>query len=663
MLRNYHQRISMNGLLLLMLHRGGRFLNSSGLSYTNSILKSFDAFLKIGLTAFILWNAFNPLPGLQERSLFLLLVLTICFMHNIIIRDVGIPRKMFGLFLIICTIVSFGYVFLNHDAILRFTGDAPGYTSYLGLLAIFVLLVGTRIVTGWALTLIISATVLYGFYGHWLPMEYGGHVQLSLGRLMNTVYLSTEGIFGVVAFTMMKYVYLFVFFGKLMGKLGALDFIINFSLALFGKVRGGPAMVASVASGFMGSVNGSAVANVMVTGAISIPMMKRVGFKPEFAGGVEASASTGGQFLPPVMGATAFLIATFLGIQYIEVVKAAIIPSVLFYVALLVSIYIYARKSNVGLLPRDELPGYKDVAKDINGLTFMSGITTLVWMLVIGYSPIMAVMAACVVMTVISMVSKNRLTLRKSVEVFKETSEDFVTIGTAGSAIGILMAMLLITGLVVRFSGLVLNFAGDNLLLVLVLTAMSAIIIGFGLPTVLTYVILSIMAIPVLVRLDVDPLAAHMFVFFTGIIAMVTPPVALSSMAASTIANSNFWKTSMIAFRLSLPALILPFFFVLEPSLLMQGTFSEIAIHTLYALVGVCLMSLALTGATVDKLEFLERSLLFIAAILFLFPSALTSGATVLLVFIAFARKILAYMARRAQRLLGSQENKDNSNQ
>lgn len=604
-----------------------------------------DRAMKIVLSLFVLWNAFNPLPALQERSIFLMLVLLCLFSHDLAKKELKRMRAALNVLLILCTLISFGYVVLFHDDIIFFSGMAPEYTTYLGFIAIIVLLLGCRRTTGWALTAVIIASILYGKFGNLLPRNLGGHSLLSWDRLVGSIYLSTDGIFGDVTYTLLKYVFLFVLFGKLLEKLGALSFITDLCQALFGRLRGGPAMVGAVSSALVGSVNGSAVANVMVTGTISIPLMKKVGFKAEFAGGVEAAASTGGQFLPPVMGAAAFLIATYLGIEYIEVAKAALIPALLYYVGIIAAIYIYALRNNINSLSKEELPKLKDVFQDVNGLTFLSGIGTLVVLLVIGYSPIFTVLISCAAMIIISALGKCRLNMKKTLDVLNDASEDFISIGASGGSVGILVSMFLLTGIVLRFSGIVIGLVGDNLIMVLILTTLCSIVIGFGLPTVVTYIILAIMAVPVLINLGINPLAAHLFVFFSGMISMVTPPVALAALAASSLAKSDFWKTGFVAFKLALPALILPFFFVLDNSLIMIGSISEILTDTLLAMIGVCLMSLSLIGKVRGKVEFMERTAMFISAILFIVPNNFFLIFAVLFLLLALIRPLKRFFS------------------
>lgn len=593
------------------------------------IYSRLDKLLKIGLTLYVLWNSFYSLPAMQERPLFVLWLLVCLFVARLALHPGAWYRQLFYWMLIALTLLAFGYPILNHRELLFYAGAAPDHIVVYGVIATLVVLYACLISVGKGLTLIILGSLAYIFLGHYLPANWGGISQFSINRVAATVYLSTNGLFGDVIYTLLRYVYLFILFGKLLEKVGALDFIMDFVQALMGRFRGGPALVSCLSSGLMGSINGSAVANVMVTGSISIPLMKRIGFRSEFAGGVEAAASTGGQFLPPVMGATAFLIAGNLGVAYIEVIRAALFPAVLYFISILVAIYIYAWRNNIQGQKPEELPKLLRVLKEPAALSFLSGFILLVVLLVIGYSALYSVLMAMAGLLIVSTFTRERMTPRKAVNVLSETADDFQSIGIAGAAIGIMVGMLLLSGLVLRFSNLVLGLVGDNLFLILILTSVIAIIIGFGLPTIVTYIILAIMAVPLLIELDVNPMAAHLFVFFTGMVAMVTPPVALSAMAASSIARSDFYGTSVVAMKLAFPALILPFFFVYNPALLTYGSPMEVTVSVLTALIGVCCLAISLTGSVINWRQLAVRVALFVAAVLLIQPTVVVSVVTI----------------------------------
>ena len=305
------------------------------------------------------------------------------------------------LFWLALSLVVFGYVAVHHEEITFKSGLVTRTDLVLGVLCVVVVLEATRRIVGWALVVTALVFLVYVFYGQHLPRWVGGHGGFDLDRIVTTIYLSGNGVFGVATYITFKFVFLFVMFGKLLEATGALAFIMEFTRAVVGRYRGGPAMMAVVSSGMMGSVSGSAVANVMVTGSITIPLMKRVGFQPHVAGAVEAAASTGGQFMPPVMGAAAFLMMQFLAVDYLQIVKAAFIPAVLYFIGVLAGVYFYALRSGLTGLPASELPSLREVVREPQGLTFIAGIGLLIVLLLLRMSPVQAVLRAMAVIALL----------------------------------------------------------------------------------------------------------------------------------------------------------------------------------------------------------------------------------------------------------------------
>ena len=439
---------------------------------------------------------------------------------------------------------------------------------------------------------------------------------------------------------------------------------MEFTRAVVGRYRGGPAMMAVVSSGMMGSVSGSAVANVMVTGSITIPLMKRVGFQPHVAGAVEAAASTGGQFMPPVMGAAAFLMMQFLAVDYLQIVKAAFIPAVLYFIGVLAGVYFYALRSGLTGLPASELPSLREVVREPQGLTFIAGIGLLIVLLLLRMSPVQAVLRAMAVIALlgvgiaaVTMAIRDRrgfaasapagavAAVRTGVRVLEGTGRDFVTLGTAVACVGIIMGTILMTGLATRFSSLVIGIAGNDLTTILLLTMFASMILGMGLPTSIAYIILALMVAPVLVKVGVLPIAAHLFIFFSGMLSMVTPPVALAAYAGATVAGSDFWRTSLFAGIISLPVYILPYAFVFGTPLLMRGSPAAVAVTTATAAAGVILTAYALVGGLKDRLEAAERVVVFVAAVLLIAPGIFSDALGVALAAAGLARPL---MRRRA---------------
>jgi len=601
------------------------------------------------------------MPPLQERGIFLLLVLSLVFLRQ------ACDRKRFAhlaLDLAWCAlgIIIFGYVVLDHEEIVFRSGLVTRADLVLGLLCVVYVLEATRRVVGWPLVITALVFIAYGFFGQHLPRWLGGHGGFDVDRVVTLVYLSGNGVFGEATYVVFKFVFLFVLFGKLLEATGALGFIMEFARALVGRFRGGPAMMAVVSSGFMGSVSGSAVANVMVTGSITIPLMKRTGFQPHMAGAVEAAASTGGQFMPPVMGAAAFLMMQFLALDYFDIAKAAAIPAVLYFLGVLAAVYFYSLRAGLQGIPTSKLPKLREVIWRRDGLIFCSGIAVLILFLLLRVSAIQAVLRAMAVIALLAvtlgggaivaqfwrrasegMAAAKRSAgsaFQKGVCVLEDTGLDFVSLGSAVACVGIIMGMILMTGLASRFSGLIIGIAGNNLAAILFMTMFASMILGMGLPTSVAYIILALMVAPGLVRVGVPPLAAHLFIFFSGMMSMVTPPVALAAYAGATIANANFWRTGLAASIIALPVYILPYAFVYGPALLMEGTVLQIARTTLTAALGVILAAYGIVGALKDRIELVTRIIACIAAILLITPELLTDLVGLILAIIVICKEL-----------------------
>ncbi len=605
------------------------------------------------LTVFALWNVMNPLDPMIERTLFVGLLILIVYLQSLMKPDRSALLRALDVVLILATVVSYGYIIWNVDLMEDLGLFAPTEAIVLGFVAILAILEATRRSMGWALTILICAFVLYIYYGEYLPFWLGGHMGFGGERIMGNLYLSTNGMFGIIAHVMLKYVFLFYLFGKLLEWTGALDFIMKLALALVGRYRGGPAMVAVVSSGFTGSVSGSAVANVMITGTVTIPLMRRVGIQPHVAAGIEAAASSGGQFMPPVMGATAFLIAQFLGVSYFEVMKAALIPAVLYFVGVQVGVYAYALRAKLEPFPVEEIPSWRQVFSGSSGITFLSSFVTLVTLLVLRYSAPFAVVysmaAGLACYTVIRLFQRQSPRIVSFVDLVSTAPAGFAGLGASAAGVGMIVAVLLLTGLAGRFSTLILNFAGDNVILILIFTMIAAVGMGAGMPTSIIYILLALVLGPALEKLGILPLAAHLFIFYGGLMSMVTPPVAMAAYAGATLAGTDFWRTGVQAFIFSLSAYFLPFVFVLDNGLLMMGPIGNILFATFTGLAGVSLLSIALVGPAHDQFEYIERTGLFVAAVAMLLPIPGSTLFAVVLALVAFLRPIRRWLVAKRQ--------------
>lgn len=450
--------------------------------------------------------------------------------------------------------------------------------------AVIVLLEATRRLFGLPIVIIAAVGILYCLYGQYLP-GFLHHSGFTLNRSMQTIWYSFQGVFGLPMGVVLQVVLIFVVFGVILESTGASDALIRASVALTGKTRGGPAHSAVVASAVFGSMSGSVTANVVGTGSFTIPMIKRRGFSPAMAGGVEAAASTGGQIVPPVMGAAAFLMADLTGEAYTTICIAALIPALFYYGSLFASISIQAGADGIEPVPESERPplNRKDL---IACLMFIIPIATIVFVLVMGRSPALAGFWAIVAAVILGAFNKrNRENPTVIWTTLKKAGNSCAWIIVAVGCIGVILGVLNLTGLGISFASVVAEFSEFSLLAALMTTALAALVLGMGMPTLPAYLIIILVLGPVMQRLGAELLATHMFVFYFGVLSAITPPVAIGAFAAAPIANAHPFTTATFAVRLALVGFIIPFIFVYEPSLLLVGTFDLVS----FLRVAVCL--------------------------------------------------------------------------
>ncbi len=438
-----------------------------------------------------------------------------------------------------------------------------------------------------------------------------------------------------------SYVFMFILFGSFLKATKASDFFNDIASALTGQSRGGPAKIAIVASALTGTISGSSQANVATTGSFTIPLMKSLGYKPYFAGAVEAIASTGGILMPPVMGAAAFVMAEFLGIPYIRIAAAAVIPAVIYYIAVMTMVHLEACKYGLKGLPKERLPKLGKVVKARGHLIIP--ILGLVYLLVRGYTPLFSAFWAIVMSLAISMVkSETRLNLKKLGEAFEDGAKSALGVAAACACAGMVVGAVTLTGLGLKIANGLVMLGQGNLMLTLFFTMIASILLGMGLPTTAKYIILSIMAAPALVDLGVEPLAAHLFILYFGVIADLTPPVAVAAYAGAGISGGNSMKTGFIAVRLAVAGFMIPYLFALDPGLLfINSTIGHTLLLIVTALAGVLALGAAAGGYLLDHVKIFERVILIISALALLTPGLLTdSVGIVLLVGVIFLQKM-----------------------
>ena len=492
----------------------------------------------------------------------------------------------------------------------------------LGCITILLVIEALRRLIGWVMVIIICFFILYAPLSNFFPGMLEGK-PIPVGQLVNYLYLDANAILGIPISVASTIILAFILLGHGLSVTGGAKFFMDLSTALMGRYRGGPAKMAVTASSLFGTISGAAVANVVTTGIITIPMMKKAGFRPKVAGAIEAAASTGGQLMPPVMGAAAFLIAELLAIPYREVVVAALIPAILYYFTLFVQIDLEAAKFNIKGIPKEKLPTVRSVLR--SGWDAMIPLLVLIVALfILNYQPAKAGMVAVFTLLVVNLFKKEgRLTLSKIHKMIIGTGRGILEIAAICSAAGIVIGVLNVSGLGFGLSLQLVKTVGQNLFLLLVLSAGVCIILGMGMPTVAVYILLAVLVAPALTELGIIPLAAHLFIFYFGMMCMITPPVCMASYAAAAIAETGPMETGFTAMRLAVVALTVPFLFVLEPSLLLMGHPSKVVLAVATAVFGCYFLGAGLTGYLFRPLSWATRAFAIVGGCGLLIPVGL----------------------------------------
>ena len=484
-----------------------------------------------------------------------------------------------------------------------------------GVICLVLVLEATRRAIGMAMPIVACVFLLYAVFGRQIPGVFR-HAGFTVSKIIKLLYLTDEGIFGTALNTSATYVVLFIFFGAIMSEIGMSKFLSNLALALAGGSVGGPAKVSALASGLMGTVSGSTSANVATTGVMTIPLMESVGYAPEYAGAVECVASAGGQIMPPVMGAAAFLMAQFIGVQYSVIVFAAIIPAFLYYLCVWVSVELRARRQGLKILEKDQIPKMGSTLRDYGHMAIPL-IALIYFLSVKGYNPIYAAWLSILIAIVVSFFRKSsRLTLRRFCRALENGVKGTMSVAIACACAGIVIGVISLTGFGLVFSLNIFKLALGIKFLALFLAMAASIILGMGLPTTACYIVTALTLAPALVNMGVPLLAAHFFVFYFAIMSTITPPVALSSFVAAGLAQSDPLKTGVSAFRLAIAGFIIPFMLVYKPALLLTGTTVPAVIYNLaIAIIGVIVLAMASEGYVMGVLKLWQRLILLACVI------------------------------------------------
>jgi TRAP transporter 4TM/12TM fusion protein len=544
----------------------------------------------------------------------------------------------FGVFSAATLLVTGGsvlYVFLDYQRIstrMPFVDAAGTLDTVIGVALVVLVLEITRRILGLALTVVTLAFVAYGFLGPWLPGLLG-HRGMSLATFAEVNFLTTDGLLGIPTGVSADVVFYFVLFSAVLEMSGGGRLFIDLATSISGRVRGGPAKIAVLASSLFGTISGSAVANVVGTGVFTIPMMKRIGYAPKFAAAVEAVSSTGGQVMPPVMGAAAFVMADMMGVPYLTVVKAAIVPALLYYLGVFSAVHLVAVRDGLTGMDADEI---RRVRRGLwRRLHLVIPLAYLVLQILGGFSPTTAAVRAAAVAVVISWLSRaTRMGWREVLGALRSGAEKSITVAVPCAAAGIIIGVIVQTGLGLKFTTLLLTLSGGELLPTLLLAMLVCIILGMGMPTTSAYILTAVLMAPALVRLGIPEMAAHLFVFYFACLSMVTPPVALAAYAAAGLAHASVWETGWVAFGMSLPSFIVAYGFVYNQGLLLSAPVTQVAWVTLTAGLGTIAAAGAVFGFFVTAATRVERGLLLLAAPLLIVPELYTD-VTGLLIFVA----------------------------
>ena len=593
----------------------------------------FITVVAVGLSLFQLYTAgISPLAAIYQRSVHLVLIMVLVFSlyppFKTAAKDrVDIFMIIDWLLILLCLVIG-AYIWIEFNAIIERQGDWITMDVIMGAIALCLVLEATRRVIGFFMTAIAIIFLLFTYFGPWMP-DLLAHKGYSVERIVTTLYLTTEGIWGLPTGVAATFVFVFILFGSFLECTGGGDFFIDLAYSLTGRMTGGPAKTAILASGFMGSVSGSAVANVVTTGSFTIPMMKKVGYKPHVAGAIEAAASTGGQIMPPIMGAGAFLMAEFTNTSYLYIVKIAIVPAILYYLSVLFFVHFEAKKEGFKPIAKSDLPSFWKTMKE--GLHFLLPVIILLYVLFNNYSPMMAGFVAVISTIAAAMLRRRtRLNLKSLIKGLETGARNAVMVSVACGCAGIIVGCVSLTGLGLKFSSLVVSCSGGSPLLAIILIGMASLVLGMGLPVTASYIVLVILAGPALMDLGLPIIVAHMIVFWYSQDANVTPPVSLAAFAGAGIAGASPMKTGFASWKIAKGLYIIPIIMAYRP-LLCNGPVTEVIMTMFFTTIGLIAFTSFLERFLFKRLSLMETLLMGSAALALFWPNYLISCAGTLL--------------------------------
>ena len=593
--------------------------------------------LSIALILFVLAEVNYPQLGPQSQlALFAFFGLLLCFLlfPTTIKGAVGISIDVIScslavfvcLYIVLQTEPIFSSFWTSGTALGDRAGAESSLDFFVGVLGVLIVIEATRRCLGWALPILSITFLIYSYGGAYAPSWLFPHRGYSVERIVAQTFLHSQGVFGIALKVMFTYVFLFVILGALLHATGATSFIVNLAKRIFYKTPGGAAKVAVLSSGLMGSLSGSAVADTATTGTFTIPMMRSIGFKPHIAAGVNAASGSGGALVPPVMGAGAYMMLELVTppVTYLQIIRAAVIPAFIYYLALLLIVHFYSQR--IGANPQNEQETAVQTVP-YQGIVFFLTLGSLIAFLLLGYTVFRAVTLAIVVVLALSMLNgKTRLTWQSLNQALVQTAKGGTPLVVAAATVGIILGVVTLTGIGTKFPSTILLLAGDNLLFALLLIMLGSIILGMGLPSAVCYLLMATLIGPIISGLGIVPLAGHFFIFYFGIMSMVTPPVALAAYAAASIAGCNIMQSALAAFRFASVGFTLPFMFVFRPELLFLsidgsdvGWFKP-ALATAIVVIGIIPLAAGIAGYFAGPMSLSTRVLFLIAAGLLFYP-------------------------------------------
>ncbi|WP_086952967.1 TRAP transporter permease, partial [Xenorhabdus innexi] len=627
--------------------------SGSGTRHLISPYWQITTFLAIAISLYAVYaNALSNTQEFYRNVIFLGGILVLGFILFPVSRQQATVKFNFWDYLIILlTLISYGYFYFTYIDLHVARNSIPNTTDYvMAIVGTALLLEAARRTTGYFIPGLSVFAIIYALFGQYFIGIFG-HAGFSIERLLFRLFMTGEGVFGITLSTASTAIIVFILFGSFLSVSGATALFNDLALAIAGRRRGGPAQVAVISSALTGSLSGSAVANVATTGTFTIPLMKSIGLSPRFAGAVEAAASTGGMIMPPIMGAAAFIMAGFLGISYTTIVLAAIIPALLYYASLIIAIDLEAKKQGLKGISKENIPQVKAVLK-ARGLLLLP-LFIVIGTLLAGKTPIYAGFLGIIAIIIASWISPDtsvRMTPKKIANALNEAARGAIQVTIACAAIGIIICVVTMTGIGSTLAFNIVSLTDNTLWMILLVVMVVCIVLSMGLPSTALYIVVAVTVSPILIKAGVQPLAAHFFVFWFGALSNITPPVALASYTAASIARSDPMQTSWSAVRLALPGFIIPFILVYNPALLMQG--SELSVLSIIymiitALIGIYALSIATANFWMIKTHWLERIFFTTAALLLIKPGVFTDLAGMMLIVLSGVIHILRYKQYR----------------